>query len=89
LGLLENASISHIDIPRWYIDYEYFLKAHMLKKKENGQLVMMYLGYTNEILLPDQNLGLYTVNAFIFDLQVKEAPPHRSASVRLTRNPQP
>jgi hypothetical protein len=35
LGLLENASIPHIDIPRWYIDYEYFLKAHMLKKKEN------------------------------------------------------
>jgi hypothetical protein len=87
LGLLENASISHIDIPRWYIDYEHFLKAHMLKKKENGQLVTMYLGYTNEIPLPDQNLGLYTVNAFIFDLQVKEAAPRRSAYVRLTRNP--
>ena len=36
LGLLDNASISHIDIPHEYIDYDYFLKAHMLKKKENG-----------------------------------------------------
>jgi hypothetical protein len=68
LGLLDNASISPIDIPHWYIDYEYFLKAHMLKKKENRQLVMMYLGYTNEILLPNQKLGLYTVNSLLINL---------------------
>ena len=43
LGLLKNASLSYIeDIDRWYIDYEYFLKAHMLKKNNNGQHVMMY-----------------------------------------------
>jgi hypothetical protein len=65
----ENASLSYIeDIDHWYIDYEYFLKAHMLKKNNNGQLVMMYLGYTTEILLPDRNLGLYVVNSFIFEL---------------------
>ena len=68
LGLLDNASISHIDIPRWYIDYEYLLKAHMLKKKEKGQPVMMYLGYTNEILLPNRDLGLYTMNSFLINL---------------------
>jgi len=89
LGLLDNASISHIDIPREYIDYDYFLKAHMLKKKEKGQPVMMYLGYTNEILLPNRDLGLYTMNSFLINLHVKEATPRRSASVRLTRNPQP
>ena len=61
----------------------------MLKKNNNGQLVMMYLGYTTEILLPDRNLGLYAVNSFVFDLQVKEAAPRRSASARITRNPQP
>ena len=61
----------------------------MLKKNNNGQLVMMYLGYTTEIPLLDQNLGLYAVISFVFDLQVKEATPHRSASTRLTRNPQP
>jgi hypothetical protein len=50
---------------------------------------MMYMKYTNKILLPDQNLGMYVVQSFIFDLQVKEATPHWSASMGLTCNPQP
>ena len=50
---------------------------------------MMYMDYTNEIPLPDQSLGLYVVQSFVFDLQVKEAVPHRSTSARLMRNPQP
>ena len=59
LGLLENASVAYIDdIPHWLINYEYFVQAHILKKKKDGKLVMMYMDYTNEILLPDQNLGL-------------------------------
>ena len=63
---MKNASLSYIDdIDRWYIDYEYFVQAHMLKKNNNGQLVMMYLGYTTEILLPDQNLSLYVVNSYL------------------------
>jgi hypothetical protein len=61
----------------------------MLKKKKDGKLIMMYVDYTNEIPLPEQNLGLYTVQYFVFDLQVKEAAPCRSAFVRFTRNPQP
>ena len=62
LGLLENASVAFIDdIPRCLIDYEYFNQAHMLKKGKNMKLVMMYMDYTNEILLPDQSLGLYAV----------------------------
>ena len=90
LGLLKNASLSYIDdIDPWYIDYGYFLQAHKLKKNNNGQLVMMYLGYTIEIPLPDRNLGLYAMNSFIFELQVKEAAPHRSASARISRNPHP
>jgi hypothetical protein len=73
LGLLENASIAYVaDISHWHIDFEYFVQSHMLKKKKDGKLVMMYMDYTNEILLPDQNLGLYVVQSFVFDLQVKE-----------------
>ena len=68
LGLLSNASISYIDTNRWYLDYDYFCQAHMLKKRKNGQQVMMYLGYTNEIPLPNRDLGLYNVNSFTFDL---------------------
>ena len=37
LGLLKNASVAYIeDIDHWYIDYEYFVQAHMLKKNNNG-----------------------------------------------------
>jgi len=69
LGLLENASVAYIDdIPHWYIDYEYFVQAHMLKKNKDGKLVMMYTDYTTEIPLPDRNLGLYVVDSFVFDL---------------------
>ena len=50
---------------------------------------MMYLGYTNEIPLPIRDLGLYALNSFTFDLQVKEAASCRSASTRLTHDPQP
>ena len=50
---------------------------------------MMYLRYTNEIPLPNQDLSLCAMNSFTFDLQVKEAAPHRSASARLTHDPQP
>ena len=87
MGLLNKALVSYITEKRLYIDFEYFRQAHMLKKRNDGQLVMMYLGYTIEILLPNRNLGLYTVNPFTFDLQVKEAAPHRSASARLSHAP--
>ena len=68
LGLLENASIIYIDVPRWLIDYDYFNHAHMLKKGKEGKLVMMYVDYTTEFPLPDRNLGLYAVDSFVFDL---------------------
>jgi hypothetical protein len=41
---------------RPYIDFEYFRQAHMLKKKDNRSLVMMYRGYTNEVPLPNRNI---------------------------------
>jgi hypothetical protein len=50
-------------------------------------MIMMYRGYTTEILLPNQNLGLYTMDSFTFDLEAKDAAPHRSASARLTHAP--
>ena len=50
---------------------------------------MMYMDYTNEIPLPDQTLGLYSVQSFVFDLQKKEAVPRWSASARLMSNPLP
>ena len=87
---LENVSVAYIDdISRWYIDYEYFVQAHILKKNKDGKLVMMYMDYTTKIPLLDRKLSQYAVDSFVFDLQVKEAAPRRSASTRLTRKPQP
>ena len=51
------------------IDYGYFNHAHMLKKGKDGKIVMMYMDYINEFLLPDRSLGLYVVDSFVFDLQ--------------------
>jgi len=36
LGLMDNALLSYIDTERWYIDFEYFYQAHMLKKRNDG-----------------------------------------------------
>ena len=68
LCLLENAFVTYIDVPRWLIDYDYFNHAHMLKKGKDGKLFMMYMDYTTEFPLLDQNLGLYIVDSFVFDL---------------------
>ena len=68
LRLLEDASITYIDTPRWLIDYDYFNHAHLLKKGRDGKLVMMYVDYTTEIPLPKRNLSLYVVDSLVFDL---------------------
>jgi hypothetical protein len=36
LGLMDNALLSYINMERWYIDFEYFCQAHMLKKRNDG-----------------------------------------------------
>jgi hypothetical protein len=87
--LLENASVTYINTSRWIIDYGYFNHAHMLKKGKDGKIVMTYIDYTNEFPLPDQNLCLYAVDSFVFDLQRKEEASHKSASVRITCNLNP
>jgi hypothetical protein len=86
LGLLENASVTYINTSHWIIGYGYFNHAHMLKKGKNGKIVMMYIDYMNEFPLPDQNLSLYAVDSFVFDLQRKEEAPRKSASMRITHN---
>ena len=50
---------------------------------------MMYMDYINEFSLLDRNLSLYVVDSFVFDLHKIEQAPRRSASTRITRNPQP
>ena len=87
LGLLNNALVSYITEEPLYIDFDYFCPAQLLKKREDGKIVMMYHGFSTEIPLPNRNLGLYVVDSFTFDLQAKETAPRRSASMRRTHAP--
>ena len=75
MGLLNNALVSYIIVEHLYIDFEYFRQAHMLKKRNDGQLVMMYLRYTTEIPLHNRNTDLYAVQSLTMDLQKIEATP--------------
>jgi len=47
----------------------------MLKKTDDGSIVMMYHGYTNEIPLHNRNTDLYAVQSLTMDLQKIEATP--------------
>ena len=38
LGLLENAYVIYINVPRWLIDYDNFNHAHMLKRVRTENL---------------------------------------------------
>ena len=87
MGLLNNALVSYITEEPLYIDFDYFCQAQLLKKREDGKIVMMYRVFSTEISLPNRNLGLYVVDSFTFDLQSKEAAPRGSASTRLTLAP--
>jgi hypothetical protein len=88
IGLMQRSFLSLIT-EHPYIDFEYFRQAHMLKRKDNGSLVMIYRGYTNKVSLPNRNIGLYAVQSLTMNLQKNEAAPHRSASARITRTSHP
>ena len=66
------------------MDFEFFRQAHMLKAGANDTYTMIYRGYTNETLLPNQNFGLYSVYSLTLYLEWNDAAPHRSASARMT-----
>ena len=57
LGLLNNALVSYIDEERLYIDFDYFCQAQLLKKRDDGKIVMRYHDFSTEIPLPNQNLS--------------------------------
>jgi hypothetical protein len=44
----------------------------------------MYHNYTNEILFPNQNFGLYVMQSLTLNLQKKDAASRRSVSTRMT-----
>ena len=59
IGALEGNSIPFIEGDRAYIDEAYLIQGHTLKKGPNDSLIFFYLGFTNEILLPNAEFHLY------------------------------
>ena len=55
IGALDGKDVTYISTPRIDIDEHYLMQGHHLKYDDAGNLVFFFLGYTNEILLP--NLG--------------------------------
>ena len=66
LGLLENASIAYIDdIPHWYIDYEYFVQAHMLKKIRMGNVDTEFLSYVEDTRSKPEGSARWSRSAYL------------------------
>jgi hypothetical protein len=59
IGALERNSIPFIEGNREYIDEDYLIQGHTLKKGPNDSLIFFYMGYTNEIPLPNAEFHLY------------------------------
>lgn len=53
VGLVSDAQISYISTPRSYVNEAYLVQGHTLKHGPDDLLVFFFLGYTNEITLPN------------------------------------
>ena len=86
LGVLNWAQISYITTPRPKVNLAYLVQGHMLKSAPDGSIIFFFLGYVNEIPLPNPGLRLYKSHGYTFELQPIEAPRRSSMSGRMTRS---
>ena len=89
VGALERNSIPFIEGDRAYIDEAYLIQGHTLKKGPDDCLIFFFLGYTNEIPLPNTEFRLYNCRLLTIPLVPRErARRHRSFGLpgRMTRN---
>ena len=63
IGALVGNFIPFIEGDRTYIDKAYLIQRHTLKKGPNDSLIFFYLGYTNEIPLPNAEFHLYNFHS--------------------------
>ena len=89
VGALEGNSIPFIEGDRAYIDESYLIQGHTLKKCQNNSLIFYYLGYTNEILLPNVEFHLYNCHSLTIPHVPREGGSrHRSSGLpgKMTRS---
>ena len=65
---LEGNSIPFIEGGRTYIDESYLIQGHTLKRGPDDSLIFLFMGYTNEISLPNAEFHLYNCRSLTIPL---------------------
>ena len=68
IGALEGNSIPFIEGDCVYIDESYLIQGHTLKKGPDDSLIFFFMGYTNEIPLPNAEFHLYNCHSLTIPL---------------------
>ena len=72
VGAIEGNFIPFIEGDRAYIDEAYLIQGHTLKKGPDDSLIFFYLGFTNEIPLPNAEFHLYNCHSLTIPLVPRE-----------------
>ena len=86
IGALDGQDVTYISTPRIDIDEHYLMQGHHLKYDDAENLVFFFLGYTNEIPLPNLGFSLYKSLSLTFTLVEQEEARRSSISCRVTRS---
>ena len=68
VGALEGNFIRFIEGDRTYIDEAYLIQGHTLKKGPDESSIFFFMGYTNEISLPNAEFHLYNCHSLTIPL---------------------
>ena len=86
IGALDAQDVTYISTACIKIDEHYLKYGHHLKYDDAGNLVFFFLGYTNEIPLPNPGFSLYKSLSLTFTLVEHEEACRSSISHRGTRS---
>ena len=89
IDVLEGNFIPFIEGDHAYIDKSYLIQGRTLKKGPDDSLIFFFMGYTNEILLPNADFHLYNCRSLTIPLVRREGGHRHSVSglpVRMTRS---
>jgi len=80
VSALEGNSIPFIEVDRAYIDESYLIQGHTLKRGTGDSLIFFFMGYTNEISLPNAEFHLYNCRSHTIPLVQREGGRRHSVS---------
>jgi hypothetical protein len=86
IGALDGQDVTYISTSRIQIDKHFLMQGHHLKHDDAGNLVFYFLGYTNEIPLPNPGFSLYKSPSLTFTPVEQEEACRISVSRRSTRS---